>query len=159
MRILCAFSRSTARRLLFPATGIFAANVGGAALSPNLSDTTTFFGTARINVDTRQRTDFGVLRTFFEMAGDGQAPTAQGWVNNFVLRHAMIQISNPVGVFTAGLTFSFFSTPFPASGVTTGGAGALGGDFLGNRTARVPLFAYSANLGQRLHGDHFARGS
>lgn len=112
-----------------------------------INDTTTFFGTARINVDTRQRTDFGVLRTFFEMAGDGQAPTAQGWVNNFVLRHAMIQISNPVGVFTAGLTFSFFSTPFPASGVTTGGAGALGGDFLGNRTARVPMFAYSANLG------------
>lgn len=119
----------------------------GGVIAPNLGDTTTFFGTARINVDTRQRTDFGVLRTFFEMAGDGNFPTAQGQTGHFILRHAMIQISNPVGVFTAGLTFSFFSTPFPASGVTTGGAGALGGDFLGNRTARVPLFAYSANLG------------
>ena len=121
-------------------------------LSPNLNPSTFIFANGRVQTRSFQRTDIGIIRTTINIQGD---TGAVGDIN-VGLRQAWVSITNSAGVFTAGLTETFFA---PAAGVGIGsgvtnspaslasGLGFSNATILGNEAgARRAAFAYTAVL-------------
>lgn len=121
-------------------------------VGPNTSPTSQLYGNGRIRGQSFQRTDFGIVRTDVIISGDNGA---DGTVNGtgfggFVLRRAAVTVTNAAGVFTAGLTQSFFNQLDMGGSVTTGGHGWTVGDTIGNPAARTQVLAYTAVLAPNL---------
>lgn len=86
---------------------------------------------ALLRFDARSRTEWGVLRSFFEFAADSATNAING--SALVVRYGFVQF----GPVTAGLTDSFFNFD----------NGAYYGDVVGDRTSRVITWAYTATFG------------
>jgi len=86
---------------------------------------------ALLRFDTRSRTDRGILRGFLEFNADTPTNAIDG--TNVQIRYGFVQF----GPITVGLTDSFFNFD----------NGAYYGDVVGDRTARVMTFAYTAGFG------------
>jgi len=86
---------------------------------------------ALLRFDARSRTEWGVLRSFFEFNADSATNAING--TNLVVRYGFVQF----GPITAGLTDSFFNFD----------NGTYYGDVVGDRTSRVITFAYTASFG------------
>jgi hypothetical protein len=121
-------------------------------ITPNTAASTILFANGRVQTRSFQRTDIGIIRTTINIQGD----TALVGDINVGLRQAWVSVTNAAGVFTAGLTETFFA---PAAGIGTGsgvtnsaasftsGLGFSNGTLLGNEQgARRVAFAYTAVL-------------
>jgi hypothetical protein len=126
--------------------------VGANVISPNLNPQTFIFANGRVQTRSFQRTDIGIIRTTINVQGD---TGAVGDIN-VGLRQAWVSVTNAAGVFTAGLTETFFA---PAAGVGIGsgvtnsgssftsGLGFSHSTILGNEAgSRRAAFAYTAVL-------------
>lgn len=95
---------------------------------------------ALLRFDARSRTDWGVLRAFFEFNA-GSDNSAQNGVG-LVVRYGFVQFGLGGGVVTAGLTDSF----------ANGFSSSILGTAFGDPGQRAPLLAYSANFGNGIVG-------
>jgi hypothetical protein len=86
---------------------------------------------ALLRFDARSRTDWGVLRSFFEFAANSATNAVNG--SALQIRYGFVQF----GAFTVGLTDSFFNFD----------NGSYYGDVVGDRTTRSVVVAYTAAFG------------
>ena len=85
-----------------------------------------------LRFDARTKTQFGILRSFFEFASDTNNSARNG--TPLQVRYGFVQF----GPITAGVTDSFFNFDHYPSGSFT---------YAGSRTQRDPVLAYTASLG------------
>lgn len=97
----------------------------------DLNDTYLIGVRALLRFDARSRTEWGVLRSFFEFAANSSNSADNG--TGLVIRYGFVQF----GPITAGITDSFFN----------GDNGPSFMNHLGDRTTRATLLAYTAAFG------------
>lgn len=85
-----------------------------------------------LRFDARTKTEFGILRSFFEFSSDTNNTARNG--TPLQLRYGFVQF----GPLTAGVTESFFNFENYPSGHR---------NYIGSRTQRDPVLAYTASLG------------
>lgn len=134
---------------LFNTAGTAAANLANYGLYGRtnlfgLGANSVLFGNAEVNdqyvsgirallrFDARTKTEFGTLRSFFEFASDTNNSARNG--TPVQVRYGFVQF----GPITAGVTDSFFNFDGYPSGSF---------NYIGSRTQRDPLLAYTASLG------------
>lgn len=86
---------------------------------------------ATLRFDARTKTEFGILRSFFEFAAASSNVAKNG--TGLVVRYGFVQF----GPITAGVTDSFFDPDFTD----------IFGSPVGDRPTRPPVLAYTASLG------------
>ncbi|MBX9618316.1 MAG: porin [Hyphomicrobiales bacterium] len=133
----------------FSTAGTAAANAAnysfyGTTQATGRGANTVIFGNAEANdqyvsgirsvlrFDARTKTQFGILRSFFEFASDTNNSARNG--TPLQVRYGFVQF----GPITAGVTDSFFNFDNYPSGSFT---------YAGSRTQRDPVLAYTASLG------------
>jgi hypothetical protein len=90
---------------------------------------------ALLTFDARSRTEWGVLRSFFQFAANSNNTADNG--DALQLRYGYVQFGLGAGIVTAGVTDSFFNSENSVSF----------GNFPGDRTTRATALAYSASFG------------
>lgn len=89
---------------------------------------------ALLRFDARTKTEFGILRSFFEFAANSNNSAKNG--DPLLVRYGFVQF----GPITAGVTDSFFNYDLSESALSP----------VGDRATRTPTFAYTASLGNGL---------
>jgi hypothetical protein len=98
-----------------------------------------------LRLDARTQTDLGLIRSYINVKMTlGPSDFGDAYSDSTDLEHAFIQISNDLGMFTAGVQDSFFDAPFASN---TFGVRVGIDDPTTSNTTRGTLFGYTGTVG------------